>query len=331
VRRIPPAAAFLLSTALTSGALAQTAPGRAVEWPSLPERARIRYLRSIDPVSIRPRRSLFTRVLRAIVGGGDEPTMAQPYGVTVGADRRIYVADTIGGTIHVYDLEKPAYSAIRVNFDSLIGVASGAGRLFVTDSASGHVAAVDARGRTLWTRGARDGFERPTGIVYGGDRLYVVDTLRHRVVILSPDGAVLGFFGQRGDGAGQFNFPTNIARTSDGRLFVTDAMNFRVQVFDAQNQFIRAFGHIGDGAGDFDKPKGVAVDSDGYVYVVEGFHDVVQIFDDKGGLLLAFGGSGRGAGDLWLPTGIAIASDIVYVTDSANRRVQMFERIRSPR
>lgn len=320
---------IVLPLLLAAATLAQTAV-RAVEWPAPPEPARIRYVRSLDPASIRPRRSLFTRVLRAITGGRDEPSMTQPYGVTVGTDRRVYVADTVGGVIHVFDLEKTSYSALHLNFESLIGVASAGERLFVTDSASGRVAAVDRRGRTLWTRGRQDGFERPTGIAAAPDRLYVADTLTHRVVILDMQGAVLGTFGERGSRPGQFNFPTNVARSADGRVFVTDAMNFRVQVFDASGRFLRAFGQLGDGVGDFDKPKGVAVDRDGHIYVVEGFHDVVQIFDEDGRLLLTFGGSGRGAGELWLPAGMAIVNDVVYIVDSANRRVQMYERVGSP-
>jgi DNA-binding beta-propeller fold protein YncE len=322
-----------LSLLFSAAALAQAqAPAaRAVAWPAPPEPARIRYVRSIEPASVRPRRSWLVRMARAIAGAGDEPTMTQPYGVTIGSDRRIYVADTVGGVIHVFDLEKTSYSTLHLNFESLIGIASLNERLFVTDSASGRVAALDLRGRALWIRGRQDGFERPTGIAASPDRLYVTDTLRHRVVILNTQGAVVGGFGEHGSGPGQFNFPTNITRSADGRVFVTDAMNFRVQVFDADGRFLRAFGRLGDGAGDFDKPKGVAIDRDGHVYVVEGFHDVVQIFDADGRVLLVFGGSGQGAGELWLPAGMAIANDIIYVVDSANRRVQMYERVVSPR
>ncbi len=298
-------------------------------WPPPPEPARIRFVRTIDPASVRSKPSVFKKVWRFLVGSPDLPQMPQPYGVAVGPDKKIYVADTLDGTIHVYDVAKPSHSLIKVDGKSLIGVAVAGARLFATDSVAGRVMGLDLKGHVLWKLGKEGGFVRPTGIVAAGDRLYVVDTMRHCVVMVSLTGHYLGAFGAQGDGPGQFNFPTNIARSADGRLYVTDTMNFRVQVFDAEGEYLGAFGKLGDGAGDFDKPKGVAIDSAGHVYVVEGMNDVVQIFDESGRVLLAFGGSGSGAGQLWLPSGIAIVNDVVYVADSANRRVQVFEYLKA--
>jgi sugar lactone lactonase YvrE len=303
-------------------------PASRRQWPAAPEPTRIRFIRALDPLAVKGRPSLLGKIWRLIVGPSDAPHMSQPYGIAVGNGGKVYVADTFGGAIHVYDLEKPAYSTIRVDGQSLIGVALGASRVFVTDSASGRLLSLDLKGHLLWSRGPKDGLLRPTGLVAGSDRLYVVDTLASRIVMVDFDGRIIGQFGERGSGPGQFNFPTNIARSADGRLYVTDTMNFRIQIFDAEGGFLNTFGRLGDGSGDFDKPKGVAVDSAGHVYVVEGMNDVVQIFDESGKLLLVFGESGRGEGQFWLPSGITIANDVVYVADSANRRVEMFEYVK---
>jgi DNA-binding beta-propeller fold protein YncE len=266
-----------------------------------------------------------------LFGGREDPRMLQPYGIAVGPDGRVYVADTVGRAIHVYNLDTPGYSTIEVDGDSLIGVALVGGRIFVTDSASGRLICLDARGRTVWTRGPRDGFMRPTGIVAAQDRLYVVDTLQHRVIIVGLAGNIVGGFGSHGVADGQFNLPTNIARGADGRLYVADTMNFRVQVFDRDGQFLRTFGQLGDGSGDLNRAKGVGVDSEGHIYVVDGLHDVVQVFDNEGHLLLGFGESGSGDGQFWLPTGLTIANDVVYVADSANHRIEVFRYLRTPR
>ncbi len=314
-----------------SPAAGQQAAGRPLAWPPPPAPARVRFVRSLDPAAVQGKPSWLSRVWRAVVGGSDVPRMAQPYGVAVAPGGRVYVADTTGRAIHVFDLKKPDHSMIPVGGDSLIGVGYAGGRLFVTDSTSGRVLCLDEKGRTLWTLGPKDGLRRPTGLAAGGDRVFVVDTLANRVVIVSPTGRIVGAFGHRGAGPGEFNFPTNIARGADGRLYVTDTMNFRIQIFGADGRFLRTFGQLGDGSGDFDKPKGIAVDSDGHIYVVEGFNDVVQIFDDDGRLLLVVGESGTGDGQFWLPSGIAIADDVVYVADSANRRLEVFQYVKDAR
>ncbi len=43
------------------------------------------------------------------------------------------------------------------------------------------------------------------------ERLYVADSAAHRVWIHARDGAPMGGIGQRGAGAGEFNFPTHVA------------------------------------------------------------------------------------------------------------------------
>lgn len=300
-------------------------------WPAPPAAARIRYLDALSPRTIRRPPSAFSRFLRVLVGADAEKTMTQPYGIAVGPDRRVYVADSVGGVVHVYNVERSDYDRITVDASSLIGIAVVGERIYLTDSVGGTVLCVDRKGHVQWTRGARDGFVRPTGIAASADLLYVVDTMQHRVVMLGMNGTPLGTFGARGNGPGQFNFPTNIARMPDGRLLVTDTMNFRVQLLDRKGAPLSAFGRLGDGPGDFDKPKGIAVDSNGHIYVVEGLNDVVQMFDGEGRLLMAFGGSGAGPGQLWLPSGIAIVDDVVYVADAANRRVQRFKYLAEPR
>jgi len=306
----------------------RAAPQRV--WPDPPADARIRFLGLLVPASA-ARRSVFRRVWDVVTGGRDTPVMAQPYGVTMGPAGRLYVADSAAHSVHVFDVRTGGYSKLDVESESLIGVAALGGRLFVTDSVAGRVMCLNGAGRKQWAIGSETGLQRPTGIVAADDRLHVVDTLAHRIVTVSPEGRVMGSFGSRGGEPGQFNYPTNIARDAAGRLYVTDSMNFRMQILTAQGRSISAFGHLGDGSGDFNRPKGVAVDSEGHIYVVEGFQDVVQIFDADGRFLLAFGEPGQGDGELWLASGIAIANDHIYIADSSNRRVQVFEYLKEDR
>lgn len=300
-------------------------PAVTLVWPEPPAPARIRYLRELTPMTAVRKRSFLARLWNVVTGGREEAAMTQPYGLAMGPLDRLYVADTFGQAVHVFDLPNGSYSSIRVEGESLIGVAALGDRLFVTDSAGGRLICLTLKGKRLWTLGREAGFERPTGLAAAGDRVYVVDTLAHRVVVVSATGAVLGRFGSHGGEPGQFNFPTNIAVDPDGRLYVTDSMNFRVQIFHPSGKLLSSFGSLGDGSGNFNRPKGIGVDSDGHIYVVEGLHDVVQIFDEEGRFLLAFGESGTGDGEFWLPAGLTIHDDRIYVADSSNRRVQVFE------
>jgi DNA-binding beta-propeller fold protein YncE len=297
----------------------------SVVWPESPAPAKIRFIRSLTPADVMGRKSVLGKVWNAVTGGGDPPSMIQPYGVSVDATGQLLVADTFGRAIHVLGLTRARYSAIRVDGDSLVGVATTGQSILVTDSASGRLLCLDPKGRRRWVLGPEAGLGRPTGLAVTGDRLYVVDTTNHQVLTVGLGGAILNRFGRQGSGPGEFNLPTNIATMPDGRVVVTDSMNFRVQIFDASGHYLSSFGQLGDGAGDLHRPKGVAVDSDGHIYVVEGVHDVVQVFDESGRFLLAFGESGGGPGQLWLPSGIAIADDFIYVADSSNRRVQVYQ------
>lgn len=315
--------AFLM---LTLSSAAVTAQARvAPMWPAPPETARIRYLGALNPDEMRRPPSALTRVLRALVGAQTSKPMAQPYGIAIGSDRRVYVADSVGGVIHVFDNEKSGYSTIKVDAESLIGIAIVGEQIFVTDSVGGRLLCIDRKGRVLWRRDARDGFRRPTGIAASNSLLYVVDTLANTVRTVGLNGTMFESFGRRGTAPGEFNFPTNISRLADGRLLVTDTLNFRVQILNREGVALGSFGRLGDAPGDFDKPKGIASDSQGHVYVVEGLNDVVQVFDTEGRLLLTFGSSGNGPGEFWLPSGITIVNDVVYVADAANHRVQMFQ------
>ncbi|MEW6365866.1 MAG: 6-bladed beta-propeller [Acidobacteriota bacterium] len=320
-RRLP----VLMALILARSVAAETV------WPEPPEHPRIRFVRSITPAEAGGKPSFLSKLWGLISGEKKQYVMTQPYGVCLGPGGRLFVADTFGRCLHVYDLPKNAYSNMRIDGDSLIGVAAGSDRLYVTDSARRRLVCLNPKGRELWTIGAEAGFRRPTGLAVVGDQLRVVDTLANKIVSVTRDGKIVGQFGAHGKGPGEFNFPTNIATGPGGRLYVCDSMNFRVQIFDAQNRYISSFGKLGDSSGDFNRPKGIAVDSDGNIYVVEGLHDVVQIFDESGRLLLFFGGSGSGEGDLWLPTGIAIQDDRICVADSANRRIQVYEYLKESR
>ena len=152
----------------------------------------------------------------------------------------------------------------------------------------------------------------------------MTDTLRDQVFVLDMQGSVLQTIGKRGDGPGEFNYPTELRLDGD-ELIVVDAMNFRVQVFERSGTFRFAIGKIGSSTGAVFRPKAVGVDSEGDLYVVDGLWSVVQAFNRQGELLYYFGGKGVLPGQFQLPSGMFIDhDDRIFVVDSFNRRIQVF-------
>ena len=106
----------------------------------------------------------------------------------------------------------------------------------------------------------------------------------------------------------------------------------------------RAWGEIGTDPGQFNHPRGVAVGPEGNVYVVDSDNHRVQVFDHDGTFLREWGsncnlddghgcvdpdGAGPleyGDGQFREPWGVAVdAAGLVYVTDTWNHRIQVFD------
>ena len=303
-------------------------PENSIAWPRPPETARIIFLESLQvPQDLGIRPSAFRRFMSAIAGEKDTG-MIRPYAVSA-YRQRLLVGDPGMHAVHFFDRGRRSYKLISsLGEDALsspVGVAQSEDRLFLSDSALGKVFILNRKGELIHSIA---GLERPTGLAFdtASKRLYVADTLAHRILVFDPDGQPLFEFGTRGIGDGEFNFPSHIF-ISAGRLLVNDNMNFRVQAFNADGKFLSLFGTHGDGSGSFSQPKGLAADSDGNIYVAGATIDRVQVFSAQGDFLLAFGSKGSGAGQFKMPTGVTIANDTVYVADSLNRRVQVFQYV----
>ena len=64
--------------------------------------------------------------------------------------------------------------------------------------------------------------------------------------------------------------------------------------------------------------------------MVDALFDAVQVFARDGSLLMGFGERGTRPGQFWLPNGLFIdPQDRVYVADSYNQRIVIFERVPS--
>jgi DNA-binding beta-propeller fold protein YncE len=301
-------------------------------WPSPPAPAQIVYVRAISsPSDLGLTKNFFVRLFEFVFG--EEPQrLVRPMAV-VDVAGVLYVADPGAKGVHRFDRPSGKYRLLHgereTALPSPVGLAIGlSGDVYVTDSVLGAVFVLKPGADFATRLTLNSTLKQPTGIAFdaSGKQLFVSDTYAHEIKVFALDGAYLKTIGRRGDGNGEFNFPTMLWRSDASQLLVTDSLNFRTQVFDLSGQFVSKFGKLGDGSGDAPRQKGVATDRYGHIYVVDSLLHAVQIFENSGKFLLSFGGLGQAPGEFWLPTGVFVAGDdMIYVTDSYNRRVQVFK------
>jgi DNA-binding beta-propeller fold protein YncE len=295
-------------------------------WPSPPQVPRVRMLRSIakpEDIGITP--GALSRVVEFFTGREREG-MVRPYDVAADDDL-IVVADPGLRAIHLFLLNESKYEVVSTAGDepfvSPVGISLSGNAIYVADSTVGKVHILDRQGEHIRTITS---LIRPTGIAFhaASGRLYVTDTVENKVVVFDESGTELARFGARGLAPGQFNFPTSVAIHGD-TLLVNDTLNYRIQLFTLDGTPLSSFGEIGDASGQFAMSKGVGADAEGHVYVADALSNYIQIFDKEGRFLLSFGGMGGEAGRFRLPAGICIFNNTIYIADSQNRRVQIFE------
>ncbi|MCZ7571992.1 MAG: TIGR03663 family protein [Ardenticatenaceae bacterium] len=219
----------------------------------------------------------------------------EPWGVGVGPDGSIYVADTWNHRIQKLD-------------------ASGK---FVRQWGS----FVDTGG----TLGAPGTFWGPRGIAVDGQgNVYVTDTGNKRVEKFDADGTFLAQYGGAGSGPGQFAEPVGIAIAPDGTIYVADTWNQRIQVFDA-NFTPLAQWPVRAWAGESVTNKPYIAADEQHVYITDPESYRVIEFNRDGTLSRVWGHYGSDPASFSLPTGIAAGGDHVVVADGATNRVLLFD------
>jgi DNA-binding beta-propeller fold protein YncE len=312
-----------------------------VVWPSPPDPPRVRFVTAFrNGADLDDSR--WASFKRALFGGGNDVQLRQPMGLALSDDgTRLYIADYGLGHVVVADLRERSLAVFAVDepMGKPFAVALDADEnLYVSNSAGHEVLVFSRRGDRLLSIGQRD-LERPTGVAVDRQRrlLYVADSAsrlsdKHRVLVFDLGGKLLGQLGStqgatKGDGDGQFYFPTYLALDSAGNLHVADTMNFRIQKFDPQGRFLAKFGENGDTAGHFSRLKGLAFDAFGNLYVVDGGHSNVQLFNTRFEPLMFFGGYAQKLEYFDIPSGIAIdpRTNSIYVCNEFIARINVYE------
>ncbi|MDQ3678781.1 MAG: NHL repeat-containing protein, partial [Actinomycetota bacterium] len=138
--------------------------------------------------------------------------------------------------------------------------------------------------------------------------------------------------GQRGGGV--LRFPQTVSIGPDGSVYVGDQSSHIVQVFSPAGTFLREIGIAGSKPGELSAVGALVMAPDNTLFVADGKANRISRFDAGGWHISSFGHPGRKAGEFHFGAGggntagagggLAVAGNRLFVSDSANDRVQRF-------
>ncbi|MCX7793707.1 MAG: 6-bladed beta-propeller [Thermodesulfovibrionales bacterium] len=304
----------------------------SLQWPE--KTPRIKYHSSImSELDVIEKRDIVDK----ISGEARRPVrLLKPYGVTTDDLGRLYVSDI--GRIFVFDKKEKRLLFFEETGRPKRPLGMFYDRkdrlLYVADGELNKVYVFTVDGKLLLEIGNNDELLRPGGVAVDSlrDRVYVTNTGRHTVSVFNTKGQFLGNIGTRGNGPGQFNFPTQITIDREGRIYVVDTGNFRIQILEPGEDFMvfdKEIGSHGTAYGELGRPKGISLDSDGNIFIADAMFHGITVFNREGKVLLAWGKRGFRPGLFELPAGLHIDEyGFIYVVSQGNARVDIFEVIK---
>jgi uncharacterized protein (TIGR03663 family) len=230
-------------------------------------------------------------------GSAPGGTFNEPWGIAVGPDGSVYVADTWNHRIQKFTADG--------QFLKMWGVFGQANTP-----------------EEMW--GPRD------IVVDGQGRVFVADTGNKRIVVFDSEGNFLTQFGEGGYAPGQLDEPVGLALSTEGAIYVADTWNQRVQAFREEQPefftFLKEWSIAGWYGQSLENKPYLALGPTGEVCLSDPEGYRILCFDSDGEFILGWGSYGTADSQINLPSGLAFDQQgMLWVSDSGNGRLMRFQ------
>ena len=161
----------------------------------------------------------------------------------------------------------------------------------------------------------------PEGVAMSNDG-HILVTGDHQLHKLTTDGVCVKSIGSSKSSSGQLQFshPIGIVvHPTTGEIFVADYNNNRIQVFTSDLVYSHTISNK-----KCSLPGGLALDMSGNLYVTDHDHHCIHKFTIAGKYITQFGSKGSAPGQLLRPTYLTVSNSILYVSDSRNGRIAIY-------
>jgi DNA-binding beta-propeller fold protein YncE len=196
------------------------------------------------------------------------------------------------------------------------------------------------RHRFNFDGGEKNHLFRPSDVAINpiNENVYVADTGKHRVAVFDPTGRFL--FSFRKIKGGDLQYPIYLDFDAEGNVWVVDRYLEGIYIFTPEGKFKKKFipadkKLVNAGNNLNMQPTGIYYDTKEnklYITEIELDHQVMVFSPKNGKLFLKFGHArqvykkGQLPGYFSFPNDIYSTKNRIYVSDSDNRRIQIFDK-----
>jgi DNA-binding beta-propeller fold protein YncE len=280
-------------------------------------------------------KSLSAKFIFAFGEKGDSPQqMFKPQGVAADVNGNIYVTDTGNHRLQKFTPQGELISFIggfgweREQFQIPMDIfVYNSLDIYIADFDNSRIERYDRnlnsitsyRSNQNWND--RYQFEFPTSVCVSmhGD-FFIVDSENDRIIKLNPSFEPEISFGDYDWGQGVLEEASYIYVSKSDIVYVTDSAAHKILVYDYFGNYL-----FDIGADVLESPRGLCVDELENIFVADAGKNQIFAFDKTGRQILQLGSLSTKFAGFHEPSDVTIYRDKMYIADTQNNRIQIFQ------